>query len=61
MSQTPTWVKTSSKKNIEEKKNINEENVEDILENNALKSYKDIQWLTNIVEPEQQRGPSENP
>jgi len=61
MSQIPTWPKTGSDENIEENNKINGKNVEKILNNNTLKSYKDIQWLTNIVEPEQQRGPSENP
>lgn len=26
-----------------------------------LTSLKDIEWVTNVIEPEQQRGPSENP
>lgn len=26
-----------------------------------LTSLEDIEWVTNVLEPEQQRGPSENP
>ncbi|HHY25233.1 MAG TPA: hypothetical protein GX523_00515 [Desulfitobacterium dehalogenans] len=30
-------------------------------EDMPLTSLDDIEWVTNILEPEQQRGPSENP
>ncbi|NMA69788.1 MAG: hypothetical protein GX958_10255 [Desulfitobacterium sp.] len=61
MFRTPSSAKNGAEKNLKEKNNIIEENVESILKNSMPKSHEDIQWLTNIVEPEQQRGPSENP
>ncbi len=61
MSQTPRYQKKDLTIDFEEKNDTKEGNMGNILKNKKIESFKDIQWLTNVVEPEQQRGPSENP
>lgn len=61
MSQTNQWQKDGSGIFFEAKTKSKEGNTENMLKKDIMESDIDIQWLTNIVEPEQQRGPSENP